>query len=76
MMMTTPRTLKKQSSFSCPSMQTPKARKQSRMTMSLTLAIVGSLILVVASQALGEQQRYNGNIEGNPSVPSTQFNVS
>ena len=54
MMMTTPRTLKKQSSFSCPSMQTPKARKQSRMSMALSVAIIGSLILVVASQALGE----------------------
>ena len=54
MMMTTPRTLKKQSSFSCPSMQTPKARKQSRMSMALSVAIIGSLVLVVASQALGD----------------------
>lgn len=54
MMMTSQRTLKKQSSFSCPSLQTPKARKQSRMSMALTLAIIGSLVLVVASQALGE----------------------
>lgn len=75
-MMTTPRSsLKRQSSFSCP--KSPTATKQSRFRVALPLAIIASLVIAVASQALGENnQRFYGNMERLSEESANKYNIS
>ncbi len=75
-MMTTPRrSLKKQSSFSCP--KNPTATKQSRFRVALPLLIVASLVIAVASQALGENnQRFYNNMERLSEDATNKYNIS
>ena len=74
-MTTTRSSLKKQSSFSCP--KNPIAKKQSRFRVALPLAIIASLVIAVASQALGENnQRFYGNMERLSEDAGKNYNIS
>lgn len=75
MMTTTRRSLKKQSSFSCP--KNPTATKQSRFRIALPLVITASLVIAVASQALGQtNQRFYSNMERLSEDASNKYNIS